>query len=187
MKLFGTDGIRGKVGEFPITPIDMEKLGFAISKSLFKDKDGLVLISHDGRISANEIEEALRKGISKYGAYVTSLDLISTPALSYFIRKLQLNNRKDNLKIPCHIGIQITASHNSYHDNGIKIFNANGLKISEEQENEIENTFNGLKKLLENSETTWKDSNIEGITAKEVNHEYSLAAKKYLQNKVIKF
>ena len=55
MKLFGTDGIRGRVGEFPITPSDMKKLGYAISKSIFKDKAGLVLISNDGRASADEI------------------------------------------------------------------------------------------------------------------------------------
>ena len=75
MKLFGTDGIRGKVGEFPITPLDMKKLGYAISKSIFKDKEGLVLISNDGRASADEIEDALREGISKQGSYITSLDL----------------------------------------------------------------------------------------------------------------
>ena len=100
MKLFGTDGIRGRVGEFPITPSDMKKLGYAISKSIFKDKAGLVLISNDGRASADEIEDALREGISKQGAHIASLDLLSTPALSYFVRNIQVTEVKDNSKIP---------------------------------------------------------------------------------------
>lgn len=183
MKLFGTDGIRGKVGEFPITPLDMKKLGYAISKSIFKDKEGLVLISNDGRASADEIEDALREGISKQGSYITSLDLLSTPALSFIICNLHLTRIKDNLILP-YIGIQITASHNCYQDNGIKVFNTNGLKLSEKQEYEIEKIFNGLDKISTDTKTAWKDSNIEEITPKEVNKEYNLSIRKYLQNKI---
>tara|TARA_B100000949_G_scaffold12800_1_gene9716 strand:+ start:425 stop:1843 length:1419 start_codon:yes stop_codon:yes gene_type:complete len=186
MKLFGTDGIRGRVGEFPITPSDMKKLGYAISKSIFKDKAGLVLISNDGRASADEIEDALREGISKQGAHIASLDLLSTPALSYFVRNIQVTEVKDNSKITRHIGIQITASHNCYQDNGIKIFDTNGLKISGEQENEIENIFSNLDKIPTNVKPIWKDINVKDITAKEANEEYNLATREYLQNKIKK-
>ncbi len=186
MRLFGTDGIRGKVGKSPITPGDIEKIGFAISKTIFKNNQGLVLISNDGRESANDIENALREGISKQGSFITSFGLLSTPALSYTVHHLKLPV-DDNIKTP-HIGIQITASHNYYRDNGIKVFNTNGLKISEKQENKIEDIFNNFSekeiKEISNTLITWKDKNIEEITAQEINEKYNLSVIKYLQNKI---
>ena len=182
MKLFGTDGIRGKVGEFPITPSGMEKLGYAISKAIFKDKEGLVLISDDGRASATEIETALRRGISKQGSAITSLNLLSTPALSYVVHHLELLDTSN----PIHIGIQITASHNHYKDNGIKVFDTNGLKLSEEKEQEIEDIFNNLDEISTDVEVIWKETSVKGITALEANAEYNGSTKKYFQNKVKK-
>ena len=136
MKLFGTDGIRGKVGEFPITPADMKKLGYAIAKTMFKNSVGAVYISNDGRESAYRIERALTKGIAAQGSMIISCgSLLSTPALSYTVNNVKNESTK-------FIGIQITASHNPYQDNGIKVFDKNGLKITEQQECEIENTFN---------------------------------------------
>ena len=91
MKLFGTDGIRGKVGEFPITPSDMRKLGHAIAKSLFKDNIGNIYTSHDGRESAENITFALLDGLCEQGSddstnhNIYDLGLSSTPALSYLL------------------------------------------------------------------------------------------------------
>ena len=87
MKLFGTDGIRGKVGESPITSSDMKKIGYAIAKTMFKNTLGTVHISNDGRSSASEIEDALKCGIIKQGSITQNHGLLSTPALSYFLNK----------------------------------------------------------------------------------------------------
>ena len=112
MKLFGTDGIRGKVGEFPITPSDMRKLGHAIAKSLFKDNIGNIYTSHDGRESAENITFALLDGLCEQGSddstnhNIYDLGLSSTPALSYLLSTT-------DSRFPC-LGIQITASHNPY-------------------------------------------------------------------------
>ena len=169
MKLFGTDGIRGKVGEFPITSVDMEKLGYAIAAIMFKNSVGRVYISNDGRASAHEIEDALNHGIIRQGSTTRSYALLSTPALSYFL------NKSTPGKL---IGIQITASHNPYQDNGIKVFDENGLKITEQQESEIENAFNHPDGESKND-----------IGHKEIEFDYAPdqyvgAVRNYLKNKI---
>lgn len=168
MKLFGTDGIRGKVGESPITSSDMKKIGYAIAKTMFKNTLGTVHISNDGRSSATEIEDALKCGIIKQGSITQNHGLLSTPALSYFLNKSGSNKFS---------GIQITASHNPYQDNGIKVFGTNGLKITEEQESEIENIFNNSDEELKN------DIDHEGFnnTSRDL---YVQAVRNYLRDKI---
>ena len=182
MKLFGTDGIRGKVGKFPITPLDMRKLGYAISKSMLKNNVGYIYISHDGRESREDIEYALMDGICEHGKdastnhIIFNLGLSSTPALSYLLSKIERNRS-------LWLGIQITASHNHYQDNGIKIFNGNGLKISEDQEMEIENTFFNMdeKTLIKQRDWLFRDRNDFDDRQQE---SYNLFVKHYLTDKI---
>ena len=168
MKLFGTDGIRGKVGEFPITPFDMRKIGYAIAKTMFKNSTGRVLISNDGRASAREIEYALRHGITEQGSTAYSIGLNSTPAVSYSLH-LSASNE---------IGIQITASHNSYQDNGIKVFNNNGSKITEQQEREIENIFKDPSQKLTMENIVKNDAGMNE------NKDYNSDVRNYLKKKI---
>ena len=121
MKLFGTDGIRGKFNESPINHVQLVKIGYAFAKSLFNNQKGKIYISHDGRESASDIESALSTGIIYQGSEVISVGLLPTPALS-----ICLNAQK--LETELCAGIQITASHNPYHDNGVKFFDKNGFK-----------------------------------------------------------
>ena len=134
MKLFGTDGIRGKFGESPINHDELVKIGHAFAKSLFDTKAGKILISNDGRESSSAIEEALSLGIKHQGSMVFFIGLYPTPALSIY-----LNSTAQSSEMRA--GIQITASHNPYYDNGVKFFDNNGYKINSNFEETIENNY----------------------------------------------
>ncbi|MBT5761318.1 MAG: hypothetical protein HOI56_01075 [Gammaproteobacteria bacterium] len=135
MKLFGTDGIRGKFNEPPINYEHLVKIGYAFARSLFGDEVGHVYISHDGRESASDIESALSIGILAQGSKVNYAGLFPTPALSICMNMEGLSNE-------LHAGIQITASHNPYSDNGVKFFDQHGHKIDDALEKSIENNYN---------------------------------------------
>ena len=126
-RLFGTDGIRGRVGRHPITPDFMLRLGWAAGRVLANDGEGLVLIGKDTRISGYMFESALEAGLSAAGADVRLLGPTPTPAVAY----LTQTHRAD-------AGIVISASHNPYYDNGIKFFTREGGKLSDEAEVAIE-------------------------------------------------
>ena len=130
-KYFGTDGIRGKTGEYPITPEFFIKLGFAAGKVLTKSwnnkKKPAVVIGKDTRISGYMLESALESGFSSAGVDVFLTGPIPTPAIAYLTKTLKAQ-----------IGVVISASHNSFEDNGIKLFSELGLKLSDETELEIE-------------------------------------------------
>ena len=126
-RLFGTDGIRGRVGLHPITPDFMLRLGWAAGRVFANDGDGLVLIGKDTRISGYMFESALEAGLSAAGADVRLLGPTPTPAVAY----LTQTHRAD-------AGIVISASHNPYFDNGIKFFTREGGKLSDEAEVAIE-------------------------------------------------
>ena len=130
-KYFGTDGIRGKVGHIPITPDFVLKIGFAIGIVLKEHYKGntsnTVLIGKDTRLSGYMLEAALESGLAAAGINTCLLGPIPTPAVSYltqYVRALA--------------GIVISASHNPYYDNGIKIFSCDGLKLPDELEEKIE-------------------------------------------------
>jgi phosphoglucosamine mutase len=130
-KYFGTDGIRGKTGEYPITPEFFIKLGYAAGTVLTKlwknKKKPAVVIGKDTRISGYMLESALESGFSSAGVDVLLTGPIPTPAIAYLTKSLEAQ-----------IGVVISASHNSYEDNGIKFFSEAGLKLSDEVELEIE-------------------------------------------------
>ena len=133
MKLFGTDGVRGTYGNFPMDNPTIKKIGLALSKILDNNIKN-IYIAHDGRESFKSVYRNLLEGILFEKAYsIKFLGMLPTPALPFI---LSHNKSQDS------IGIQITASHNPYNDNGIKIFGHNGYKISRNEEKAIEEIVN---------------------------------------------
>lgn len=126
-KYFGTDGIRGRVGEGVITPEFVLKLGWAAGQVLAKEGTGSVVIGKDTRISGYMFESVLEAGLSASGLDVKLLGPMPTPAIAYLTRTLGAK-----------AGIVISASHNPYHDNGIKFFSASGTKLDDSIELQIE-------------------------------------------------
>jgi len=126
-RYFGTDGIRGKVGEDPINAEFVLKLGWAAGRVFAREGRGLVLIGKDTRISGYMFESALQAGLSAAGVDIRLLGPMPTPAIAYLTRTLHAN-----------AGIVISASHNPYYDNGIKFFSAKGTKLPDEVEQAIE-------------------------------------------------
>ena len=129
MSYFGTDGIRGKFGQMPITPEFALKLGFAAGKVLKrnspKNKPNVVM-GKDTRLSGYILEAALQAGLNAAGVYVHLLGPLPTPAIAHLTRALH-----------AHAGIVISASHNPYFDNGIKFFSGEGKKLPDALQNEI--------------------------------------------------
>ena len=130
-KFFGTDGIRGKTGDYPVTPDFFVKLGYAaglvLTKNIKKNKRPSVVIGKDTRISGYMLESSLEAGFSSAGVDVYLTGPIPTPAIAFLTQSLAAD-----------IGIMITASHNPFEDNGIKLFSSYGTKLSDKVENEIE-------------------------------------------------
>ena len=126
-KYFGTDGIRGRVGDTPVTADFMLRLGRAAGKVLACDDSQAVVIGKDTRISGYMFESALEAGLAAAGANVALLGPMPTPAIAYLTRTLHA----------C-AGIVISASHNPFYDNGIKFFSANGEKLPDDVEQAIE-------------------------------------------------
>jgi phosphoglucosamine mutase len=132
-KYFGTDGVRGRVGEAPITPDFVMRLGFAAGRVLIAREHmpagerPAVLIGKDTRISGYMLEAALEAGFAAAGVDVCLVGPIPTPAVAYLTRALRLQ-----------AGVVISASHNPLHDNGIKFFSAGGTKLPDEVEVAIE-------------------------------------------------
>lgn len=126
-KYFGTDGIRGPVGHSLINAPFVLKLGWAVGSVLAREGDAKVLIGKDTRISGYMLESALEAGLSAAGVDIHLLGPMPTPAIAYLTRTLRAQ-----------AGIVISASHNFYHDNGIKFFSAEGAKLPDEMELAIE-------------------------------------------------
>ena len=126
-KFFGTDGIRGLVGEGPITPEFVMKLGWAAGRVLSQTGTKKVLIGKDTRISGYMLESALEAGLAAAGLKAAFTGPMPTPAVAYLTRTFRAE-----------AGIVISASHNPYHDNGIKFFSAQGTKLPDDVEAAIE-------------------------------------------------
>lgn len=126
-KYFGTDGIRGKVGEYPITPDFALKLGWAAGCVLAKDGVKKVLIGKDTRISGYMLESALEAGFASAGVATAFTGPMPTPAIAYLTRTFRAD-----------AGVVISASHNPFYDNGIKFFSTEGKKLDDAIELEIE-------------------------------------------------
>lgn len=126
-KYFGTDGVRGRVGEFPMTPDFAMRLGWAAGRVLGEEGIKEVIIGKDTRASGYMLESALEAGFSAAGVNVALVGPLPTPAVAYLTSTFRAD-----------AGVVISASHNPFHDNGIKIFGQGGLKLSDVQEQEIE-------------------------------------------------
>ena len=126
-RFFGTDGIRGRVGDPPITPDFVLKLGWAAGRVFSGGRGGTVLIGKDTRISGYMFESVLEAGLTSAGIDVGLIGPMPTPAIAYLTRTLRAK-----------AGIVISASHNPYPDNGIKFFNGEGKKLPDETELAIE-------------------------------------------------
>jgi phosphoglucosamine mutase len=140
-RYFGTDGIRGRVGDGPISPDFVLKLGWAVGKVLAADGNSKVLIGKDTRISGYMFESALQAGLAAAGVDIYLLGPMPTPAIAYLTRTFHAQ-----------AGIVISASHNSYQDNGIKFFSGSGTKLPDEVELEIEALLDGPIDTVESSQ-----------------------------------
>jgi phosphoglucosamine mutase len=139
---FGTDGIRGTVGQSPITPDFMLRLGHAVGRVL-RGRLGraTVLIGKDTRISGYMIESALEAGFASAGVDVLLSGPLPTPGVAYLTRALRLD-----------LGVVISASHNPYYDNGIKFFSARGEKLPDEWEQQVEAALEQAPSWVDSSE-----------------------------------
>jgi phosphoglucosamine mutase len=128
IKLFGTDGIRGVANQWPLTPEFIARIGSAIGQVLERDKGrAFALIGRDTRVSGAMIENALAAGLMAQGFDTLHVGVLTTPGIAFLARALNAR-----------CGISISASHNLFEDNGIKVFGADGFKIPDELESKIE-------------------------------------------------
>lgn len=128
-KLFGTDGIRGEAGKFPLDANTVQAVGRSLARHLAARKSGAprIVIGRDTRESGPRIEQALVRGACEYGAEIHSAGIITTPGIAFLARSL-----------PADAGVVISASHNPYQDNGIKVFEPSGRKLDDAMERRIE-------------------------------------------------
>jgi phosphoglucosamine mutase len=138
---FGTDGIRGRVGVWPITPEFVLKLCWAVGKVLARQGSGKVLIGKDTRISGYMFESVLESGLSAAGIDTHLLGPMPTPAIAYLTRTLRAQ-----------AGIVISASHNPYYDNGIKFFSSQGMKLPDSLEFAIEEQLEQAMTTVDSAE-----------------------------------
>ena len=139
-KLFGTDGMRGEAGTFPLDAATIETVGFSLATHLQAKLDHapLIVIGRDTRESGDWLERALVAGVARAGAHSKSAGVITTPGVAFLTRTL-----------PADAGVVISASHNAYQDNGIKIFAPSGRKLDEETERLIESdVFGGREEAV---------------------------------------
>ncbi len=140
-KYFGTDGVRGRVGAYPITPEFVMKLGWAAGKVFAQQGKSRILIGKDTRISGYMFESALEAGLSSAGVDIGLLGPIPTPGIAYLTHTFRAQ-----------AGIVISASHNPYYDNGIKFFSGNGEKLPDETELAIESWLDKPMSCVESAQ-----------------------------------
>jgi phosphoglucosamine mutase len=127
-QLFGTDGVRGRAGEYPLDHATVARIGAALIRAMRSDDRPLrVIVGRDTRESGEWIEQELARGAGSVGATVTSAGVVPTPAIAYVTREMAFD-----------AGIVISASHNPFQDNGIKVFSGHGQKFTESLEREVE-------------------------------------------------
>lgn len=139
-KLFGTDGIRGEANKYPMDATMAFEVGQALTRVLKDEgKHGRVIIGKDTRRSGYMLESALEAGITSMGGTVEMLGVLPTPGIAYITESMRAD-----------AGVVVSASHNPFQDNGIKIFSGNGFKLSDDQEGQIEELILGgtLKSLV---------------------------------------
>src|SRR5262245_38442089 len=126
-RLFGTDGVRGVAGVYPLDPPTVARLGAAIVRALHFTRPARIIVGRDTRESGEWIERELARGAVSQGATVTSTGVIPTPGVAFLTRELDFD-----------LGVVLSASHNPYGDNGIKVFSGKGEKFGESEERAVE-------------------------------------------------
>jgi phosphoglucosamine mutase len=138
-RLFGTDGVRGTAGEYPLDHETVARLGAALVRAMRSDGRQLrFIVGRDTRESGDWIERELARGVRSEGAQITSAGVLPTPAIAYVTREMAFD-----------AGLVISASHNPFQDNGIKVFSGRGEKFTEKLEREVEDII---------ADTTWSVS-----------------------------
>jgi phosphoglucosamine mutase len=125
--LFGTDGVRGRAGDYPLDPKTVARLGAALVRAMQGGRPLRMIVGRDTRESGDWIERELARGAGSAGAAISSAGIVPTPAIAYVTRELGFD-----------AGIVISASHNPFHDNGIKVFSGRGEKFTPALEREVE-------------------------------------------------
>jgi len=126
-QLFGTDGVRGRAGDYPLDPKTVARLGAALVRAMQAvDRPLRIIIGRDTRESGDWIERELARGAGSVGADISSAGVVPTPAIAYVTREMGFD-----------VGIVISASHNPFHDNGIKVFSGRGEKFGEASERAV--------------------------------------------------
>ena len=172
-KLFGTDGIRGKANKYPMTAEVAMK--FAMAAGHYLKQEGYrnkVVIAKDTRLSGYMIETALVAGFVSVGIDVTMVGPMPTPAVSMLVNSLRAD-----------MGVMITASHNPYHDNGLKLFNQKGNKLGDECEQKIEHVMMNVDsdKLLAKADDLGRAKRLDDVQGRYVEHvKYSFSKDKSL-------
>jgi len=163
MKLFGTDGIRGRINRYPMTPENVLRVGMAAATALRKEQHGrnMVLIGKDTRLSGYMIESALTSGICSMGMNVTLVGPLPTPGIAFLTRTLRID-----------AGIVISASHNPFQDNGIKFFSHTGFKLPDNLERRIEELVldDSLEKYRPKGEEVGKAFRLDDATGRYIEY-----------------
>ena len=163
MKLFGTDGIRGRVNTYPMTPENALRVGMAAAIVLGKEHHGrnTVLIGKDTRLSGYMIESALTSGICSMGMNVTLVGPLPTPGIAFLTRTLRID-----------AGVVISASHNPFYDNGIKFFSYDGFKLPDDIEKRIEELVkdDSLGRYRAKGEEVGKASRLDDATGRYIEY-----------------
>lgn len=153
-KLFGTDGIRGEAGVFPLDAATVQIIGRSLARRLAERKGSVpkILIGRDTRESGPWIEAALAAGAREVGAELQSAGVITTPGVAFLTRTL-----------PADAGIVISASHNPYHDNGIKVFEPSGRKLDDAMERLIESDI--ASRVTDRRSASTRETQVDGFRA----------------------
>lgn len=159
--MFGTDGVRGLVNQYPMTPELAMKFGMAIGAQFNESGRFRVVISKDTRLSGYMLESAVVAGLVAVGADVTLVGPMPTPAVPMLIRSLRAD-----------FGVMITASHNPHHDNGFKLFYKNGMKLSRDCEMKIQDTVlaNNFDRFLAKPENLGKVIRLDDASGRYIEH-----------------
>ena len=166
-KLFGTDGIRGLAGKYPLDSKTVQKIGFAAGYILGSSKNSKFIVGMDTRKSGTKIASLLSKALCAYGANVWSVGVVPTPAVAFLVKKNKAQ-----------AGVVISASHNPYKDNGIKFFGPDGKKLSDEKEAQIE------KLIFDNTPTINKKNKGKIVNKKSIVEQYIEFILKTAKNKI---
>jgi len=163
MKLFGTDGIRGRTNKHPMTPENVLRIGMAAATVLRKEHYGrnTILIGKDTRLSGYMIESALTSGICSMGMNVTLVGPLPTPGIAFLTRTMRID-----------AGIVISASHNPFQDNGIKFFSHDGFKLPDTVEKKIEDLVadNSLERYRPKGEEVGKAFRLDDATGRYIEY-----------------